>query len=565
MLTFVTGILSALATIALVALIRAVYALFFAGETGLGVASLAWWHILLAPAVGGLIVGLLLRWLSPGTGYQGVSDVMEASAVHSGHIDLRNGFSSALATVVSLGSGAALGREGPAIHLCATINAWLASSLRLNRQDALVLLGCGAAAAVTASFNAPIAGVLFALEVVVGYYSLRVLTPTVISAIAAVIVTRQLLGDSPAFHLPAYAIASLWELPAFALLGVVAGVVSLALIYSVRFVQIGWEWVSCPRWLRPMFAGLLVGVIALQFPLVLGVGYPATDLALREALPVLLLFMLLFAKLLATSVCLGSGFAGGIFSPALFIGAMLGGAFWWLAAGLFPHLASSQGVYSIVGMAGVASALLGAPISTLLIIFELTADYHLVIAVMLTSAIASTLMQYSPCKSFFRWQLEQRGINLNLGRNQSLLMSITIDKLVTQNFGRIDCTRSVGEARRQLLENHTGILVVFGDGQFMGSLASIRLAPASLVSTPSDSSSDATLETYISDPAFSVTANTSLNGALQLLDQWQLNCVPVLTDSGGEREVLGVVYRGDILRAHNEALCRARDEEYGVN
>ncbi|MEM7292016.1 MAG: chloride channel protein, partial [Pseudomonadota bacterium] len=165
--------LAALATIGLVKGIERAVEFFYLNG---GIANAPWWQLLFAPAVGGLLVGILLRFASRSGRYQGVSDVMESAAMRGGSIDLRNGLVSAAATIVSLGSGASLGREGPAIHLGATISAWLSRTLRFDRSDSLVLLGCGVAAAVTASFNAPIAGVLFALEVVVGYYSLRVFT-----------------------------------------------------------------------------------------------------------------------------------------------------------------------------------------------------------------------------------------------------------------------------------------------------------------------------------------------------------------------------------------------------
>ena len=554
--------MSALATIALVKFIGFGHAIFFSGAFGEEIAQLSGWQILLVPTLGGAVVGAVLYWWSPGHRYHGVSDVMEAAAVRGSAMDFRNGWVSSVATVMSLSSGASLGREGPAIHLCATLSASICKLLRLDRSDALILLGCGAAGAVTASFNAPIAGVLFALEVIVGYYSLRVLTPTVISAIGAVIVARYVLGDSPAFQLPRiYKIESLWELPAFALLGVAAALAALALIYVVKGTKSFWQKVRCPVWMQPALGGLLIGVIALQFPLVLGVGYEATDMALREALPILLLFALLLAKVVATGVCLGSGFAGGVFSPGLFIGAMLGGVVWWIASSVMPSMASSQGVYSIVGMAGVASALLGAPISTLLIIFELTADFHLVIAVMLAAAVASTMMQCSPHKSFFRWQLEQRGINLNLGRNQNLLLVNTVASSVSQSFSRINLAATLGEARRQLVRDRVSVLLVVDDNDYL--LGSVSLNQ--LLSSEVDADPDTSFEEYLADADCAVTSDTSLNGALELLDQHQVECVPVVEAGDDGAKVLGVVYRSDLLHAYNDALRRARDEEYGVN
>ncbi|MEM7207363.1 MAG: chloride channel protein [Pseudomonadota bacterium] len=558
-LTLIVGVISALGTIALVEAIKAATYLFFYRESG-ALHALPWWQLLLAPVAGGLLVGLLLRAFPMIGRYHGVSDVMEAAAMRGGALDVRTGAVSAIATVLSLGSGASLGREGPAIHLCATVSAWLAKYLKFSPGDSLVLLGCGAAAAVTASFNAPIAGVLFALEVIVGYYSLRVLTPTVISTIAAVIVTRQILGDSPAFSLPDYAINSWWEMPAFALLGVVSGLIALALIYCVRGTQILWARTSLPIWMRPMVAGLIIGLVAIQFPLVLGVGYEATDMALRGSLPVFLLFAMCAAKVFATGVCLGSGFAGGVFSPALFIGAMLGGSFWWGAVQFYPDLASAQGVYSVVGMAGVASALLGAPISTLLIIFELTADYQLVVAVMLAAAIASTVMQQSPHSSFFRWQLQQRGINLNRGRNQSLLMTTKVETIVSSSFSRVDASVSLREARSQMVGDGVAVVLAFESEQFIGSATLGRLSSNKVQDDP-----ETDVVPHLLASSFAITRQTSLNGAMALMDQYQIDCVPVIDPEGGSAGPYGVVYRGDVLRAYNDALRAARDEEYGVN
>ena len=552
---------SAFATIALVELIFVVHHFVFDGASGERMALLPWWQLLFAPALGGLLVGLLLHRFTVGQRYHGVSDVMEAAAIRGGAMDFRSGVTSSIATVVSLGSGASLGREGPAIHLCATLTAWVSKKFHFDRSESLVLLGCAAAAAVTASFDAPIAGVLFALEVIVGYYSLRALAPTVVSVIGALIVTRQVLGDSPAIHLSDYAIASLWELPAFALLGIVAGCVGLVMIYLVQRFKLAWQKLACPGWLQPAAAGLVVGAIALQFPLVLGVGYEATDLALDELLTVAMLVCLLVAKILATSVCLSAGFAGGIFSPGLFIGAMLGGSFWWVAASIVPEMASSQGAYSIVGMAGVASALLGAPISTILIIFELTNDYHLIAAVMLTSAIASSVMQFSPHKTFFRWQLEQRGINLNIGRNQNLLMANTVKSLVSQSFSRVGPDSSLGESRRQLVRDRVSILLVVDEDDRLVGSATLH----DLMSSEIEDDPDAPVTGHLRDNSFSLTTTTSLNGALELFDLHRTDCAPVVGDDNGKLEVIGVVYRGDVIHNYNEALREARDEEYGVN
>ena len=245
---------------------------------------------------------------------------------------------------------------------------------------------------------------------------------------------------------------------------------------------------------------------------------------------------------------------------ALFIGAMLGGVFWWIAITLYPELGSQRGVYSVVGMAGLASALLGAPISTLLIIFELTADYGLVAAVMLASAIASTVMQYSPYTSFFRWQLQSRGINLNSGRNQSLLMTTTIESVISASYSRVAAEGSLRESRSTLVGDGVSILVAMDGDTFVGS-ASL----ASLLSGEVDAVPESPLRPHLLARDYSVGAQTSLNGALQLMDREDRDCVPVLESDGATDSVLGVVFRNDILRAYNDELRKARDEEYGVN
>ncbi|MEM7378354.1 MAG: chloride channel protein, partial [Pseudomonadota bacterium] len=291
------------------------------------VAGLPAWRVVLAPVVGGLVVGVLIYGL-PGRRYHGIADVMEACAFRGGRMDVRSGIGAATAAVVSLGAGASVGREGPAVHIGASLAAWVADKLGLSRSHSLTLLGCGAAAAVTASFNAPIAGVLFALEVVVGYYALRVFAPIVVASMGALVVTQLLQehGDF-VFSVPPLSLESLWELPAFAVLGAAAAGCAVALVLGVQGVQAVHSAARVPLWLRPALGGLVVGLIGLHVPYALGVGYQTTDLALQGTLVVqsgMLVIAIMVAKLAATMVSLGSGFAGGVFSPALVLGAVLG-------------------------------------------------------------------------------------------------------------------------------------------------------------------------------------------------------------------------------------------------
>jgi len=516
------------------------------------------WSVLLVPIFGGIVISVLLRFI-PGQRFHGIPDVMEASALRAGKMDVRSGVSAAIATTLSLGTGAPLGREGPAVHIGASLTSWLAEKFNLGRTQSLTLLGCAAAAAVTASFNTPIAGVIFALEVVVGYYALRVFAPVVIAAMGAVIIRHSIYGNRPEFTLPDYQIGSLWELPVFALLGFVAAFVVQGFIYLVIFCRAGWDKASAPVWIRPAFAGVLIGAMALYYPLALGVGYEGTALALNENLPLVLLAGLLIAKVLCGAVAIGSGTPGGVFSPALFIGAMFGGVYWYIATAVIPLELSSQGVYSVVGMAAIASAMLGAPISTLLIVFELTIDYDLVIAVMLAAAMASTFMQLMPHSSFFRWQLADRGINLNTGRDQGLLRTKTIDELVTQNFIRVEPSATLTAVESSMYAHRRYIAVVLNDREeFIGSLSTDELV-AGVVNDR-----EATCESAMNSAEHAIPHSTSLLAALQFLNKLETNYAPV-TKTGEDAEVVvGVIYRSDVLKALYDMMRAARSEEYGV-
>ncbi len=517
-----------------------------------------WRYLILAPVVGGVMVGALLHFL-PGNRIHGIADVMEASALRAGKMDVRSGFVAALATGISLGCGAPLGREGPAVHIGASLTSWVAEVMRLDRTQSLTLLGCAAAAAVTASFNTPIAGVIFALEVIVGYYALRVFAPVVIAAMGAVIVRHNMYGNSPEFALPDYAIGSLWEMPLFALLGLVAAAFVQAFIYLVIMLRQFWEYSNLPVLVRPALAGLVIGLAAFQYPLILGVGYEGTSQALSQELPVKLLFVLLLLKWACSALALSSGMAGGVFSPSLFIGAMLGGSFWVLLEVVMPNALSSQGVYSVVGMAAVAAAMLGAPISTLLIVFELTLDYDLVIAVMLAAAMASTLMQLFPHGSFFRWQLSSRSLNINTGRDQSLLRTSTIDELVLQSYVSVQADSPIHDVERLMVDKRCFIAIVCDpQGNFVGSLSTDVL-----VAGAATAGREARCDSIMHGTEHAVPASTRLSAALETLDQLNSNYAPVTTTIEGKVEVSGIIYRSDVLNGLYNLLRQARSEESG--
>lgn len=382
--------------------------------------DLPWQVIFLAPIVGGLVVGIGLQTLLPLRRTGGVADVIEARALSGRKLRSRPGLISAVLTAISLGSGASAGREGPVVHLGATLASTTAHRFNLPAWSRGTLLACGVASAIAASFNAPIAGVLFAHEVILGHYAMRSFVPIVISASAGAVISRLWFGEAAAFFLPAYQIISYWEFPAFALLGIVSALVAVCFQFALFSADHLARMVTVPLWIRPALGGVMIGAVGVFFPQILGVGYEATEMALWSRLPLTLMLILIPLKAIMTAITLASRFGGGIFSPALYLGAMTGGAFGLIAGSVFPELASSQALYSILGMGAVAGAVLGAPISTTVIVFELTGGYALSIALLLCVAIAHGIMQAIHGHSYFQWQLEMRGLFVQQGPHRAV-------------------------------------------------------------------------------------------------------------------------------------------------
>ncbi len=382
--------------------------------------------VFLAPVAGGVVVGIIVHRFIPEGRPFAVADVIEARALGGRSLSLRKGLWSGAVHFLSLGAGASAGREGPVVHLGATLSEALCRQMKLTGSPERTLIACGVASAVSASFNAPIAGVLFAHEVILGHYAMSAFVPIVISSVSGGIVSRLWFGEVAAFNIPDYSITSYLEIPAFALLGVTCALVAIIFQFSLIGTDYVARGISMPVWARPIVGGVMVGAIAVFFPDILGVGYETTDAALKASLPIGLMLALLVAKTAATAITLASRFGGGIFSPSLYLGAMAGGAFGLIAASVFPDMASSEGLYAIIGMGAVAASVLGAPISTTVIVFELTGGYALTIALLFTVSIAVGITQAVSGRSYFHWQLESRGLFVAEGPHRYLFRTVRV-------------------------------------------------------------------------------------------------------------------------------------------
>ncbi|GKY87106.1 chloride channel protein [Sinisalibacter aestuarii] len=481
--------------------------------------TLPWYWLLLIPVIGGLVVGVVLNWFTPDGRVRAVADVIEGAALHDGRVEKRAGLASALASLITLSTGGSSGREGPVVHLAAVISSWVSARINANGITARDLMGCAVAAAVSASFNAPIAGTLFALEVVLRHFAVRAFAPIAIAAVAGTVINRLEFGDVTEFTLPeAGGVAFYVELPAFLILGLVSGLVAGALMRGIFFAEdIASELQRrsrLPRVLRPAVAGLLLGMLAIFFPHIIGVGYETTSAALTGEL--LLREAIVFAalKVVAVSITMAGRMGGGVFSPSLMIGALTGLAFGIVATAILPDVSGSQTLYALAGMGAVAAAVLGAPISTTMIVFELTGDWQTGIAVMASVSLSSALASRLVKRSFFLTQLERRGIHLAAGPQAYLLSTVR----VASTMRRLGTEGAASEE---------SCWPLIEDGIYLD-------------------------------------GNATLDAAMAIFEQQPVSFIPVVTIAGeGEPpELWGALHQVDALKAFNRALSETAAEEH---
>jgi len=440
--------------------------------------GLDWYWIVGIPAAGGLIVGAITKWFAPEAKGHGVPEVMEAVALRGGEIRPRVVVAKALASGVCIASGGSVGREGPIAQIGAAIGSTFGQFLKMSQRKMRTLVGCGTAAGIAATFNAPVAGALFAVEVLLGDFAVHQFSPIVISSVVATVVSRAYLGDVPAFEIPAelldtYRLVHPGELMAYAGLGVLAGVVALVFIRTLCFAEDRVESTKLPLPFTGAIGGALVGGIALVFPQVLGVGYEAIGGALDGAVSWQILAALLAAKLVATCITLGSGGSGGVFAPSLFLGAMLGGVVGFAVHGIDPTHSAPAGAYALVGMGSVVAATTWAPITTILIVFELTSDYRIMLPLMISTIIATQFARRFSPHSIYTIKLARRGVTIRAGQDVNVLRNIPVREVVKE-APTVAASCPVPELLDRILKDDAASLYVVDAAQHLTGVISMR-------------------------------------------------------------------------------------------
>lgn len=477
--------------------------------------TLPWYWIVLIPTIGGIVVGLIFHFLTPDGRVRSVADVIEATALKDGRLELKEGIASAIASWITLSTGGSAGREGPVVHIAGMLASKVSDWLNVHGVTARDLTGCAVAAAVSASFNAPLAGALFALEVILRHFAIHAFAPIVVASAAGTVVNRLVFGDVTEFNLPmASSLEFYVELPAFLLLGIICGLVAVVLMKAIFFADdIGTliqTKLAIPRWVRPAIAGLMLGGIATQFPVIIGVGYETTfaalsgDLLLHEAM----IFAVL--KVIAVAITMSGRMGGGVFSPSLMVGALTGLSFGLIATGFFPEVSGEGALYALAGMGAVSAAVLGAPISTTLIVFEMTGDWQTGLAVMVAVSLSTAISSRYVDHSFFLTLLERRNVHLAAGPQ-------------------------------------TYLLALFSNKSVMVPLLEVEDKHWDMV-----------------EKGLYVSERGTLEGAIPLFERTGARYVPVVRLSGENEsvEIVGVLYHLDALKAYNKALAATAAEEH---
>lgn len=511
------------------------------------------------PAIGGLLVGPIIYFGAHEAKGHGVPEVMEAIALRDGRIRSRVAMVKILASGISIGSGGSVGREGPIVQIGSSIGSTLARILRVPRDREKTMVGCGAAAGIAATFNAPIAGVLFAIEILLGDFGLSTFSPVVLSSVTATIISRHYFGNFPAFVIPSYKVVSLWEFLFYPVLGIAAGLVALLFIISLYKCEDLFNLLKIPDYLKPAIGGLLLGCLLCKWPHVFGVGYGTVNLSLQNQLPVLLLFSLIFVKILATSITLGSGASGGIFAPSLFIGAMIGGFFGWNIHELFPLFTANSGAYALVGMGALVAGTTNAPITAILIIFELTGDYGIILPLMLSCILSTIIATSLKHGSIYTIKLLRRGIDISAGWEQNILRTLCVREIMSDQVMTIPENMHLVDIINTLkIYNISYLHMVNGRNELTGIISFRDIRPMLQEDTLKRS---VVARDIATKDVLTVRASDNVQLALEIMGRRGISQLPVVAEDNAIK-VIGTVNKKDVLAAYEKTVIRREMEEY---
>lgn len=525
--------------------------------------TIPWYIFLAAPVCGGLVVGLINHYWLPKGEARVIPGVVEALSERGGRISGRKTFAELTSNIVSVGSGASMGREAPTVALGAALASQLGKFLDLNEKQMRAIVGCGVAAGIAAAFNAPIAGVLFALEVILTDYAIATFTPIVLSAVIATVITRAHLGDNTMFSIPDFILVSSWEIPAYMGLGVFCGLIAVVVLKALPKSRHFFEkHVSNPVF-RPVIAGFILGCCALIMPEVMSIGYGTVESILLEnmnvtvqgvALPVLLfLGLLLVSKAVVSVICSGGGFGGGMIGPSLFMGVVAGAFFGLIAHSIFPDMSESYGAYALVACAAMMAAMLQAPMSSILMVFELSGNYQIMMPLMAACVIAALVKRAFGEDSAVTESLEERGIETGWGLERSWMRSVPVSRIPWKAIPKISEHARLVELKAAYVKSGKGCVQVVDDDDLMVGIITFADLQEWLL--------DSTLDQVVvaseiaNRKVLTISESDNLLNAVTLLDRVEFEQMPVVS-ADNPRKVLGVLSRNAVFSKYHKLIVK---------
>lgn len=506
------------------------------------------------PAFGGAVVAYFVSRFAPEAKGHGVPEVMNAVATQNGFIRMRVVVIKAFASAMSIATGASVGREGPIVQIGSAFGSTIGQLFQVSIRRMRTFIGCGAAAGIAATFNAPIAGALFASEVILGDFSAAAIGPIIIASVFGTVVSRGLYGDFPAFIPPTYILHSPVEIIFYILLGLVTGVVAWFFVRSLYKTEDIFDAWKAPVAVKGLLGGALLGGVAVYLPQILGVGYETMETVLVGNLGFALAAGLVLAKIFATSLSMGFGASGGVFAPSLFIGSMLGGAMGSVIHMLFPEITASSGAYALVGMAAMVAATTHAPVTAVLIIFEMTAEYSVILPLMITSIIAmvisSRLLKGS---NIYTMKLIRRGIDIYGGTDINVLDKIQMRTLKKKIVDTVPESMTLQELLKKMsVSSALNFYVKDDEGHLNGVITHSGMRR--FLNHHDDLPTGLTV-TDMMNPKFEViTDETPIHEALRKMIEMDLEALPVVDE---QHILTGEVERTAIMHQYQEILIHS--------
>lgn len=544
-LAAIVGLLGGLGAVTFRELIGLVRSYSFPKGASLeALAAIPWYFKVLPPTIGGMLVGPLVWFLAREAKGHGIPEVMNAVSNRGGRIRRRVMAVKTLASALTIGTGGSVGREGPIVQIGAGLGSSIGQWLGFEGNRLIVLLGCGAAAGMAATFNAPIAGVILAVELIIGTASISIFSPLVVASVMGTITARLLYGDEPAFvNVPEYTLVSVIELPLYVLLGVLAGIAALSFIKGICWLEEFWENLPIPGWLAPAIGGLVIGLLSLLFPEVLGVGYETIEVALHGTGTLWILAALVGVKILASGMTLGSGGSGGVFAPSLFVGACLGGAFGMILEKVLPGQTAHSGAYALVGMGAVLAGTTHAPITAIIMLFELTSNYTIILPLMLSCIISVVISSKIQPTSIFTTRLLRKGIRLR-GSSEAELMRATKVRRILRPFPETmpPCTPFDDIIRRALRGSLSHQYIVDDENRPLGVITLRRIK--SLLSEQDLEPRLIVAADVMKSPLLAMGLDDTLADAMSHLSRLDVEMLPVIDEDG---RLAGAITRHDMM------------------